>query len=238
MTTVKCNATPMLITHKAQQVITEIESFAEQGKRIMATSSFQTQSLPLLHLLTCTRATIPVIFIDTGYHFPETLAFRDQVVEQLGLQLMECRPPVPKSEQRDCQGHLLFLSNPEQCCYLNKVMPLHSLLRGYDVWISGVRADQSDARRNLQRQQPGVHGVLRHHPLLDWSAKDIYDYRRAHRLPEHPLEARGISSVGCLPCTAPPLTEVSVDRSGRWLGQAKTECGLHTELNGDGSAHS
>lgn len=219
------------LTTKAERVLAELNAFIDEGAGIFATSSFQTQSMPLLHLFTLVKAPIPVVFINTGYHFPETLTFRDQVTEQLGLQVIECSSPVPKSEQRDSDGNLLFLSDPEQCCYLNKLLPLQPFLCKYDIWVSGVRADQSQARKTLRRQQPGAEGILRYHPMLDWSAKDIYEYRSAHLLPEHPLEEQGIFSVGCLPCTAPPLTTVSTNRSGRWVGQSKTECGLHTEMS-------
>lgn len=202
---------------------------------MFASSSFQTQSLPLLHILARFRPTTEIVFLDTGYHFPETLKFRDEIAQQLGLTVTNAKSVVPKSEQRTVDGQLLFTTDVDQCCYLNKVAPLEPFLENHDVWISGVRADQSKVRATMSKTMPGPNNTSRYHPILDWSAKDISTYRKAHNLPSHPLESQGYLSVGCMPCTRSifDIAESSNDklaRSGRWVGQTKTECGLHTEL--------
>lgn len=214
---------------KAAAVLDRLSAFRAEGKRMFVSSSFQSQSLPLLHVVSCHGAQIPVVFLDTGYHFPETLAFRDSIVEQLGLNLVNVRPAVPKSEQRTTDDRLLFAADTDKCCYLNKVLPLEPYLRSHDVWISGVRSDQSAVRAGFDAEQSGPHGILRYHPMIDWTAREVYAYRKAHDLPEHPLEQQGYMSIGCMPCTRTLAASVD-DRGGRWSGQSKTECGLHTEL--------
>lgn len=217
----------------------QLATYQQENLRVFATSSFQTQSLPLLHILAKHRSAIKVVFLDTGYHFPESLEFRDHVAERLDLKVTSVRSNVPKSGQRSPDGRLLFAANTDQCCYLNKVEPLEPFLRNHDIWISGVRADQSVVRANMKKSIPGPFGVTRYHPMLDWSAKDIFDYRAYFDLPAHPLESQGYLSVGCMPCTRPYLDSIDqtadkVSRDGRWAGQTKTECGLHTELASQG----
>ena len=217
----------------------QLERYEQENLRIFASSSFQTQSLPLLHILSVHRPSIEIVFLDTGYHFPETLEFRDQVAEMLDLKVTSVRSNIPKSNQRMPDGRLLFAANADHCCYLNKVEPLEPFLRSHDIWISGVRADQSVVRANMKKTLPGPYGVMRYHPMLDWSAKDIFDYRAHFGLPAHPLEAQGYLSVGCMPCTRPYLDSLDgsadgISRNGRWAGQTKTECGLHTELANQG----
>ena len=230
----------MELTRKVEAIWEQLASFDASGKRVFASSSFQTQSLPLLHILATHSQVIDIVFLDTGYHFPETLSFRDQLTERLNLNVVNVRSSVPKSEQRTSDGRLLFAADTDQCCYLNKVDPLEPYLQSHDVWISGVRADQSVVRANMKKTIPGPHGITRYHPMLDWSAKDIHAYRMHYDLPAHPLESQGYLSVGCMPCTRPYLDtlgdDATPDRDGRWAGQTKTECGLHTELANQGTA--
>ncbi|WP_367973282.1 phosphoadenylyl-sulfate reductase [Spiribacter pallidus] len=176
-------------------------------------------------LATHTRA-IDIVFLDTGYHFPETLSFRDQLAERLNLRMVNVRSSVPKSEQRTSDGQLLFAADTDQCCYLNKVAPLEPYLQSFDVWISGVRADQSVVRANMKKTIPGPHGITRYYPMLDWSAKDIYAYCMHYDLPAHPLESQGYLSIGCMPCTRPYLDALgddaaTPDRGGRWSGRPR-----------------
>ncbi|MCS4502501.1 phosphoadenylyl-sulfate reductase [Arhodomonas aquaeolei] len=217
------------VEQKASSVLERLASMRDSGKRIFLSSSFQSQSLPLLHIVSRFPGTIPVVFLDTGYLFPETLAFRDEIADRLGLQVINVRPSVPKSEQRTPEGLLLFAADTEKCCFLNKVRPLEPYLRSFDVWISGVRSDQSAVRAGFEMEQAGPHGILRYHPMLDWTAREVHAYRKTHDLPEHPLERCGYLSIGCMPCTRPFMDSLG-ERGGRWSGQSKTECGLHTEL--------
>lgn len=209
----------------------KIFRYKDQGKKLFSTSSFQTHSIPLLHILSRIDRTIPIYFINTGYHFAETLEFRDRVAEMLKLNLIDLKSDTPKYLQKDQEGRLLFTSDPDYCCYLNKVQPVENLLRTYDVWINGVRADQSRTRSAMKMEQPAPHNVIRFHPLLGWTAKMIYEYRKEYNLPAHPLDSKGYISVGCEPCTRPFDPEMQ-EREARWFGMKKTECGLHTELAG------
>lgn len=206
----------------------ELAAYKSSGKRICASSSFQTNSLVLLHLLSELAPEVVVYFLNTGFHFPETLRFQRKVERQLGLQVRDLRSEVSRLQQRDNRGRLLFASDPDYCCHLNKVVPLEPVLAAHDIWISGVRASQSTTRASMKREQASRRGVLRYHPLLDWSSRDVWSYLKFYELPEHPLEAQGYVSVGCEPCTRRlDLGQDGDNRSGRWFGLTKTECGLH-----------
>ncbi len=207
----------------------QIYQYQANGKRLFTSSSFQSHSLVLLHILSRIDRSIPVYFINTGYHFPETIQFRDYVTELFGLNTIDLKPEVPKFMQRDAAGNLLFTSDPDHCCYLNKTRPMDAVLREYDVWINGVRADQSAVRAAMQTEQPAPYGTIRFHPLLDWSSKMIWQYRKEFNLPTHPLEEKGYISIGCEPCTR-RLDPSMQEREARWYGLKKVECGLHTEL--------
>lgn len=207
---------------------TLLETF--KGKKVFLTSSFQTQSLPLLHIISNIDKTIPIYFLNTGFHFPESLRFRDEVAERLDLNVVDLRPATPKSHQRDEMGNLFFTSDPDYCCYLNKIQPLEPVLMEYDIWISGVRSDQTANRKTLKKIDEGPFGVVRYHPMLDWTRNDIEQYIRDHDLPTHPLDLQGYLSIGCMPCTRKMTLGVTNARDGRWMGLTKTECGLHTEL--------
>lgn len=208
----------------------QIEKYKAEGKKMFATSSFQSHSIPLLHIISRIDNTIPIFFLNTGYLFPETLAFKDQLAEQFGLTITGIRSQLPKSQQKDDFGNLLFTSDPDYCCYLNKTQPLEPVLADYDVWINGIRADQNANRKNMQVEQKSKFGAIRYHPMLNWTSREIGTYAHEHNLPVHPLEIEGYLSIGCEPCTQKYIGDDSNDRSGRWFGMKKTECGLHTDL--------
>lgn len=214
-----------------EDIAKSIRTYREQGKSIFTTSSFQTHSIPLLHMLSRIDAAIPVVFINTGFLFAETFAFRNLIVEQLGIHLVEVQSTVPKIQQLNSKGNFFFTSEPDRCCYINKVEPLEPMLIRHDVWISGVRRDQSTVRNTFQTEQSSNHGCVRFHPMLGWTSKMIYDYRMEFDLPEHPLEKEGYLSVGCEPCTR--KLDLGDGRAGRWFGMNKSECGLHTDLAGE-----
>lgn len=207
----------------------DIRRYKEDGLSLFSTSSLQTQSIVLLHIISRTDKTLPVYFMNTGYHFPETLEYKDEIAERFGLNILELSSAVPKSRQRTDEGELLFASDPDFCCRLNKTEPLEPILRKYDVWINGVRKAQSSVRQQMQKEGRGKFGIRRYHPMLEWTAKDIFDYIREYNLPKHPLMAKGFLTVGCKPCTQRNSGGLD-DRSGRWKGMKKTECGLHTTL--------
>lgn len=206
----------------------QIRKYLEEDRAVLVSSSFQTHSIPLLHMISRIDPDVPVAFLNTGFLFAETLEFRDQVLDRFGLNLLEVTSSVPKSQQRDPQGRFFFHSDPDRCCYMNKVQPMEDLLWQYDVWINGVRADQSAQRKTFEIEQPTPQRAIRFHPMLDWTSKMIHEYRMEYNLPEHPLEAKGYYSVGCEPCTQ--RMSAGGGRDGRWFGQKKTECGLHMDL--------
>jgi len=216
----------------AEMNVTEIKQqiglYQAEGRKLFATSSFQTHSIPMLHILSTIDKSIPVLFINTGFHFPETLKFRDQIKNLLGINIIDARSLVSRNLQTNESGNFYFTSDPDYCCFLNKTQPVEPFLAEYDVWINGIRADQNANRKNMKAEQDAPFGSKRFHPMLDWNNKMIYDYIREHQLPKHPLENKGYLSIGCEPCTRKMSLEN--DRSGRWFGLNKTECGLHTDL--------
>jgi phosphoadenosine phosphosulfate reductase len=211
------------------QIKAKIEEYKAQGKTLFTSSSFQTHSIPLLHILSETDRSIPVYFLNTGYHFPETLTFRDQISSMLNLNLINLKPETPKIMQLDPDGKLLFTSDPEHCCFLNKTQPMERVMVQYDVWINGIRGDQNTHRNTMQSEQTAKYGIIRFHPIIDWTNKDIFEYRKKFNLPEHPLESKGYLSIGCEPCTRKLDPEMDA-REARWYGLNKTECGLNTDL--------
>lgn len=211
------------------EIKTQLEQYKADGKKLFTTSSFQSHSIVMLHILSRIDNSIPVVFINTGYHFPETVEFKDRVAEQFGLNAIDLRSETPKFMQRDMHGRLLFASDPDHCCYLNKTQPVNGLLATYDVWINGVRADQSAVRKAMKVEQPAPQNTVRFHPMLDWNSKMIYQYQKEYNLPKHPLESNGYLSIGCEPCTRKVDPEM-MEREARWYGMNKVECGLHTDL--------
>ncbi|HYG01304.1 MAG TPA: phosphoadenylyl-sulfate reductase [Chryseosolibacter sp.] len=207
----------------------KLTAYREQGNTMFTSSSFQSHSLVLLHIISRIDNAIPIYFINTGYHFPETLMFRDHVTRLFGLNTIDIKSDVPRYMQRDSEGKLLFTSDPDHCCYLNKTQPMDAILMSHDIWINGVRADQSAVRAAMKIEQPAKHGCTRFHPMLDWNAKMIWQYQKDHKLPRHPLEEKGFVSIGCEPCTRKLDPEMQ-EREARWFGLNKVECGLHTDL--------
>ncbi len=207
----------------------KVTQYKQEGKSLFTSSSFQSHSLVMLHIISRIDNTIPVYFINTGYHFPETIKFRDHITQMFGLNTIDLKSDVPKHMQRNSEGRLLFTSDPDHCCYLNKTQPMDSALRSYDVWINGVRADQSAVRAAMKVEQPAPYNTIRFHPMLDWNAKMIWQYQKEYDLPTHPLEEKGYVSIGCEPCTR-KLNPGMQEREARWYGLKKVECGLHTEL--------
>ncbi len=211
------------------EIKNKILGYKQEGKKLFTTSSFQTHSIALLHIISQIDNSIPVYFINTGYHFSETILFRDQVAELLKLNLRDVSSFTPRNMQKDAEGKLLFTSDPDFCCYLNKVQPLEPILAEHDVWINGVRADQSSVRKSFKIEEKAPHDVIRFHPVLDWNTKMVEQYIKEYKLPRHPLEAKGYFSIGCEPCTRKFDLEWNA-REGRWFGLKKTECGLNTDL--------
>jgi len=196
---------------------------------IILTCSFQHDGVALAHMLRAIAADVPVVFINTGFHFPETLAYRDEIVRRLGLNLVELHPIMPRAEFAERHGLDLYARNPDLCCHINKVEPLRRHLPGVRAWINGRRRDQAYTREAIRVVEAYQEGLCKINPLASWTARDTFYYLQRHDIPLHPLFERGYSSIGCAPCTRPALPGED-ERAGRWAGQAKTECGLHTFL--------
>ncbi len=202
------------------------------------TSSFQTQGMPLLHIVSQTIPDLPIFFLDTGYHFPETLLFRDQIVKQWGLNLHVIYPSNSGSQSNNTSHTPLYIKDPDACCYANKTRPLQDMLANLSGWISGIRRDQTLNRANIELIERLPQGCLRIHPLANWTKKDVWQYITKHQLPEHPLLSQGYLSIGCKPCTRPVFEQdENNDRAGRWVNNNKVECGLHTLLRGNQLNH-
>lgn len=193
--------------------------------RIALVSSFGAESAVPLHLIAQIDPSTPVIFLDTGKLFPETLAYRDGLVAHLGLTDTRTIRPAPSIAAFDPAGDL-WDTDPDQCCWHRKVEPLDEALDGFAAWITGRKRFHGGQRTGLKliEQEPG--GRIKVNPLAGWSAQDILQYMGAHDLPRHPLVARGYGSIGCAPCTQSTAPGQSV-RDGRWAGRTKTECGIH-----------
>lgn len=206
--------------------------------RVAAVSSFGAESAVLLHLVASIAPATPVLFLDTGKHFPETLAYRDLLVERLGLTgLVNLTPDPAILAAKDGSG-LRWSYDPDGCCELRKVLPLGAALAGFDASLTGRKAFQSATRANLPRFEidtADTAGRLKINPLIDWSTDDIAAYMAEHDLPAHPLVAAGYPSIGCSPCTN-KVAEGEDTRAGRWRGWDKTECGIHSpvQLDPDG----
>ncbi|MCA0976900.1 phosphoadenylyl-sulfate reductase [Qipengyuania flava] len=195
---------------------------------IAIVSSFGAESAALLHLVSQIDRSVPVLFLETGKHFPETLAYRDQLAERLGLNLVNLYPELEDLKQRDETG-LRWSYDPDGCCDLRKVRPLAKALASYDASLTGRKAFQSSTRANLPRFEIDTsdeQGRLKINPLIDWDADRIAAYFEEHDLPRHPLVERGFPSIGCSPCTR-PVAEGEDPRAGRWAGWDKVECGIH-----------
>ncbi|MBK9103508.1 MAG: phosphoadenylyl-sulfate reductase [Saprospiraceae bacterium] len=207
----------------------KLDGYKSSGLSAFVSSSFQSHSLPLLHIISRFQPETPVYFLNTGFHFPETMAFRHVIADLMGLNIIDVSSPVSKAGQRDESGKFFFFNNPDHCCYLNKVLPMEPVIAQHDVWINGVRRDQTKFRATLQEEEPLSDGKFRYHPMLDWTSKMIWEYRKEYNLPEHPLEAQGYLSIGCMPCTR-SFQETEASRQGRWAGMSKEECGIQTEF--------
>jgi phosphoadenosine phosphosulfate reductase len=191
-------------------------------------SSFGAESAALLHLVSKIDASVPVLFLDTGKHFPETLAYRDELAERFGLNLVNLYPDLEELQARDETG-LRWSYDPDGCCDLRKVRPLERALARYDASFTGRKAFQSATRANLPRFEidtSDAQGRLKINPLIDWDADRIAAYFEEHDLPRHPLVERGFPSIGCSPCTR-QVSEGEDPRAGRWSGWDKVECGIH-----------
>ncbi|RIA47026.1 phosphoadenylylsulfate reductase (thioredoxin) [Hephaestia caeni] len=191
-------------------------------------SSFGAESAVLLHLVTRAAPDLPVLFLDTGKHFAETLAYRDLLADRLGLNLVNLTPDPADLGARDETG-LRWSYDPDGCCEIRKVKPLARALAGFDASFTGRKGFQSTTRAGLPRFEIDTTddvGRLKINPLASWARQDIAAYFETHALPAHPLVADGYPSIGCAPCTS-KVQPGEDPRAGRWRGWDKVECGIH-----------
>lgn len=196
------------------------------------TSSFQAEDVVVLHMVREILPNVPVLFLETGYHFAETLAYRDRMAAEWNLNLVNVLPEHTVAEQESAFG-ILNQTAPDRCCGLRKVEPLFRALAPYGVWVTGLRRQQSKSRANLQQEEsfalPSGHTLAKLSPLAEWSTRDVWLYAGAHDIQLLPLYNLGYTSIGCEPCTSLPF-DPNDPRSGRWSGR-KLECGIHLQAN-------
>lgn len=196
------------------------------------TCSFQAEDMVVLDLVREVRADIPVLFLETGYHFADVYRYRDEMTARYGLNLINLTAKQSVAEQ-EAQFGILYQSQPDRCCKLRKVEPLFAALENYETWFTGLRRVQSPTRANLQASEsfalPSGKVLLKVSALATWSDQEVWAYARVHDIPLLPLYDAGYTSIGCEPCTALPLDPEN-HRSGRWAGR-KLECGIHIAGN-------
>jgi phosphoadenosine phosphosulfate reductase len=197
---------------------------------VCLTCSFQAEDVLLLKLALELRPELPTLFLDTGYHFAETYAYRDRIAHEWNVRLINLLPLTTVAEQEAAHG-LLYQTSPDRCCAARKVEPLFRAVANYKVWITGLRREQAKTRATLEESAlftlPGGQQVLKLSPLAHFTTADVWYACEARGIPLLPLYARGYSSIGCEPCTSLPLDPGDA-RSGRWAGR-KVECGIHIE---------
>lgn len=203
---------------------------AQASGDVCVTNSFQAEDMVVLHLIRQTLPDVPVIFLDTGYHFAEVYEYRDRMAQEWSMNLVNLLPELTVSEQEEHFG-ILNQTDPNRCCGLRKVKPLFAALDNYELWFTGLRREQARSRAALQPVEsfalPTARTIRKISPLTEWSSKDVWEYARQHDIPLLSLYGKGYSSIGCEPCTSLPL-DPNDPRSGRWGGQ-KQECGIHLQ---------
>src|SRR5215211_8049335 len=197
--------------------------------QIALSSSFQTQSVPLLHMASLIRRDILIFFLDTGYHFWETSIFREQLASDWQLNVLDLYRDTRWDDFSRQHTRSLPLEDPNLCCFIHKVQPMQKALKDMQAWISGIRRDQTSVRASAKILELQEGGLLKINPLLNWTKEDIKRYSKEYRLPAHPLFQRGYRSIGCSPCTI-AIGLNDDERAGRWSGREKVECGLHTGM--------
>jgi phosphoadenosine phosphosulfate reductase len=193
--------------------------------RIALVSSFGADSAVLLHMVSQIDKATPVVFVDTGHLFQETLDYRDTLAAHLGLTNVQAVMPSVEDLETYDPEKFLWSSDPDQCCEIRKVRPLGRAIEGYDAWITGRKRFQSDTRAALPLfEAEGAR--IKINPLAGWNATKLLKYLDEHDLPRHTLVAKGYPSIGCIPCTS-AVRPGEDARAGRWRGRSKTECGIH-----------
>jgi phosphoadenosine phosphosulfate reductase len=218
----------MNLAQKIEEARVLVRAALAAGAPACVTSSFQAECMVVTHLAVVEQPRIPVLFLDTGYHFAETYAYRDRMAAAWNLNLVNLQPLQTVAEQ-EAEFGILHQTAPDRCCGMRKVEPLFAALESYAVWLTGLRREQSPTRANLQPSDafrlPSGKQLRKLSPLALWSTREVWAYLKEHGIPALPLYDQGYTSIGCQPCTALPASPDD-PRSGRWGGH-KLECGIH-----------
>ncbi|MEZ5831529.1 MAG: phosphoadenylyl-sulfate reductase [Dongiaceae bacterium] len=206
------------------RILAEAIELAFKG-RIAVVSSFGAEAAVLLHLVAQVDKATPILFLDTGKHFLETLTYRDILIDRFGFTDARSLEPDPADLAREDQAGDLWSKNPDRCCHLRKVIPLDTALRDFDAWVTGRKRYQTSHRTALPIAEVSD-GRIKINPLATWTEAEISQAFKDFRLPRHPLFDDGFASIGCAPCTR-RILEGEDSRAGRWSGREKTECGIH-----------
>lgn len=234
--TVENTADPVIITRAVElnarladaDPKTVIEAaLREMPGRLAVVSSFGTESAVLLDLVADFDRAIPILFLDTGQLFRETIDYRDMLIDRLGLTDVRTFAPDADEVRVKDQDGFLWQSDPDACCTLRKVEPLASALGGFDAWINGRKRYQAETRQKLPLVEVDD-ARLKFNPMASWGRDEIKAYFERNKLPRHPMESMGFPSIGCMPCTSRVSTGEN-PRAGRWRGRGKVECGIHVK---------
>ena len=214
-------------TKTPQEIIAwAVDTFWPQ---IALSSSFQTQSMPLLYMASRIRPDILIMFLDTGYHFWETLTFREQIASEWQLNVLDLYRNSRWHSFARLQTRALPFADPNLCCFIHKVEPMQKAMKDMLAWVSGIRRDQTAVRAQARILELQEDGLIKINPLLNWTKDDVRRYMEEHHLPSHPLLEKGYRSIGCSPCTI-AIGVNDDERAGRWSERRKIECGLHTDM--------
>jgi len=208
-------------------------------ERVAVASAFQAEGTALMHMAVQVRPDIPVLFLETGFHFAETLAFKERLTESLGLNVIELTGDHTVDSQAEEFGSRLYERNPKLCCELNKVVPFARALREYDAWMTSMRRDSAWTRKGTpiisQTELDGGEVIVKVNPIAGWTRRDAWAYLKDNDLPHNTLYDLGYESIGCAPCTRMVFPGED-ERAGRWSGLLKTECGIHVAESGNQEA--
>jgi phosphoadenosine phosphosulfate reductase len=217
---------------KAQPIEILIWAIENYFPNLGMTTAFQASGIVLMDIIHKIQPELPFVFIDTGYHFAETLEFRDKLMSHYSYNIITIKPELSNTNFEKVFGKNAYETNPGQCCLINKIQPQNNFIEstGITNWISGLRRDQGGKRSDILPVMVDETGNYKIFPLAYLSWKDIWNYIKTNKLPYHPLYNKGYSSIGCKPnsCTSPNSIE-NGERNGRWANSEKTECGLHFE---------
>lgn len=194
--------------------------------RIALASSFGPEDNVLMHMIKKIQPELKIFFLDTSFHFKETIELKERLRNEGKLNIVEYTPEISIEEQEKKYGERLFEKDPDLCCKIRKVEPLERALKGLDAWITGLRREQAPTRKGIGIVERDRRGLYKINPLARWTYKDVWDYIMSNNIPYNPLHDRGYPSIGCKPCTR-PVKHGEDQRAGRWSAKGKTECGIH-----------